>query len=264
VVLLQPSVAFRVHDEREDTAKPANRAGSNPQNGAVIDYFLKAVPTDKITLEILDAKGSPIRKFRSAEQPASSSSEHAGSPEETKHLPAVAGMNRFVWDLRLDPPAGVVGAVYMEGSHLRGATVLPGAYTVRLTTPQKTLSAPLEVKIEPTVTTSEADLEKQFDLAVKISDRVSQAHEIVNHIRYIHLQLVSLLERISGAPGSDAVVAAAKSLDQKMSVVEDALFQVHKTAEKDSFNYGGRLNDMFIALHEYVDQADTAPTEQTY
>jgi hypothetical protein len=154
--------------------------------------------------------------------------------------------------------------VYMEGSHLRGATVLPGAYTVRLTTPQKTLSAPLEVKIEPTVTTSEADLEKQFDLAVKISDRVSQAHEIVNHIRYIHLQLVSLLERISGAPGSDAVVAAAKSLDQKMSVVEDALFQVHKTAEKDSFNYGGRLNDMFIALHEYVDQADTAPTEQTY
>jgi photosystem II stability/assembly factor-like uncharacterized protein len=264
VVLLQPSVAFRVHDEREDSAKPANRAGANPQNGAAIDYFLKAVPTDKITLEILDAKGSPIRKFTSAQQPASGGSEHVGSPEGPKHLPAVAGMNRFVWDLRLDPPAGVVGAVYMEGSHLRGATVLPGAYTVRLTTQQKTLSAPVQVKIEPTVTTSEADLEKQFDLAVKISDRVSQAHEIVNHIRYIHLQLVSLLERISGAPGSDAVVAAAKSLDQKMSVVEDALFQVHKTAEKDSFNYGGRLNDMFIALHEYVDQADTAPTEQTY
>jgi hypothetical protein len=24
------------------------------------------------------------------------------------------------------------------------------------------------------------------------------------------------------------------------------------------------LNDMFIALHEYVEQADAAPTEQTY
>jgi hypothetical protein len=142
--------------------------------------------------------------------------------------------------------------------------VLPGAYTVRLTTPQKALSAPLQVKIEPTVTTSEADLEKQFDLAVKISDRVSQAHETVNHVRYIHLQLGSLVERISGAPGSDAIVATAKNLDQKMGVVEDALFQVHKTAEKDSFNYGGRLNDMFIALLEYVDQADAAPTEQTY
>jgi photosystem II stability/assembly factor-like uncharacterized protein len=264
VVLLQPSVAFRLHDEREGIAKAANRAGTNPPNGAAIDYFLKTAPTDKITLEILDAKGSLIRKFTSAKQPASSRSEHAVSPEEEAHLPAGAGMNRFVWDLRLDPPTGVVGAVYMEGSHLRGARVLPGAYTVRLTTPQKALSAPLQVKIEPTVTTSEADLEKQFDLAMKISDRVSQAHETVNHVRYIHLQLVSLVERISGAPGSDAIVATAKNLDQKMGVVEDALFQVHKTAEKDSFNYGGRLNDMFIALHEYVDQADAAPTEQTY
>ncbi|HWO37946.1 MAG TPA: hypothetical protein VNO32_54935, partial [Candidatus Acidoferrum sp.] len=264
VVLLQPGVAFRVHDEREGPTKATNRTGTNPQSGAAIDYILKTVPTEKITLEILDAKGSLIRKFTSAPQPAPSRSEHAVAPEEPVHLPAVAGMNRFVWDLRLDPPAGVVGAVYMEGSHLRGSTVLPGAYTVKLTTQQKTLSAPLQVKIEPTVTTSEADLEKQFDLGVKISDRVSQAHETVNHIRYIHSQLVSLLERISGAPGSDAVVAAVKNLDQKMSVVEDALFQVHKTAEKDSFNYGGRLNDMFIALQEYVDQADTAPTEQTY
>jgi len=39
-----------------------------------------------------------------------------------------------------------------------------------------------------------------------------------------------------------------------MGAVEDSLFQIHKSAEKDSFNYGGRLNDMFIALHDYVEQ----------
>ena len=266
VVLLQPSAAFRMHDEKEeDTPKAAKyRVGSNPKNGAAIDFILKSVPTGKITLEILDAKGSLIRKFTSAPRPVSTRTEDAGSSEEVVHLTTGAGMNRFVWDLRLDPPTGVVGAVYMEGSHLRGTTVPPGAYTVKLTTPEKTLSAPLQVKIEPTVTISEADLQKQFDLAIKISDRVSQAHEAVNHIRYIHSQLVSLLERISGVPGSDSLVATAKNLDQKMSAVEDALFQVHKTAEKDSFNYGGRLNDMFIALHEYVEQADAAPTEHTY
>lgn len=266
VVLLQPSAAFRMHDEKEeDTPKAAKyRAGSNPKNGAVIDFILKSVPTSKITLEILDAKGNLVRKFTSAPRPASTRNESVESSEEVVHLPADAGMNRFVWDLRLDPPTGVVGAVYMEGSHLRGTTVPPGAYIVRLTTQEKTLSAPLQVKIDPTVTTSEADLQKQFDLAMKISDRVSQTHEAVNHIRYIHLQLVSLLERISDVPGSDSIVAAAKNLDQKMGVVEDALFQVHKTAEKDSFNYGGRLNDMFIALHAYVEQADAGPTEHTY
>jgi len=56
-------------------------------------------------------------------------------------------------------------------------------------------------------------------------------------------------------------LTAAKNLDQKMGAVEDSLFQIHKSAEKDSFNYGGRLNDMFIALHGYVEQADAAPTE---
>jgi photosystem II stability/assembly factor-like uncharacterized protein len=264
VVLLRPDVAFRVHDQNEEVENAANRAGANPKNGAVIDYILKVVPTDKITLEILDAKGSLIRRFASEPRPSSSSTVHPRSPEEAAHLPADAGMNRFVWDLRLDPPAGVAGAVYMEGSHLQGTTVLPGTYTVRLIAQGKTLSAPLQVKLDPTVTTSEADLQKQFDLAMKISERISQTHETVNHIRYIHRQLLSLAERVSGAPGSDAIIAASRALDQKVGVVEDALFQVHKTAEKDSFNYGGRLNDMFIALHEYVEQADTAPTEQTY
>ena len=264
VVLLRPSVAFRVHDEREDAENVANRAGTNPPNGAVIDYILKTAPNDKITLEILDAKGGLIRKFASAPRSSSGPSDHPVSPEEAVHLSADSGMNRFVWDLRLDPPAGVAGAMYMEGSHLHGTTVLPGAYTVKLSTQWKTLSVPLQVKIDPTVTTSQADLQRQFDLAMKISDRISQAHETVNYVRYIHKELLSLIERISGAPGSDAIVAAAKNLDQKMGVVEDALFQVHKTAEKDSFNYGGRLNDMFIALHEYVEQADAAPTEQTY
>jgi photosystem II stability/assembly factor-like uncharacterized protein len=263
--ICKPRTAFRLREDREgDGGGAANRVGSNPPNGAIIDYFLKSAPSDKITLEILDTKGSVVRKFTSTSPGLPNADKHQPLAEEVVSLPAGAGMNRFVWNLHLDPSAGVPGAVYMEGSKLEGTTVLPGAYTVMLTAQGKVLTAPLQVKIDPAVTTSEADLQKQFDLAVKIRDRISQAHETVSHIRYIHGQLQSLEERISGAAESDAIVAAAKSLDQKMSAVEDALFQVHKTAEKDSFNYGGRLNDMFIALHEYVEQADTAPTNQTY
>jgi hypothetical protein len=265
VFIYNPRTAIRLKEDKEDGGSiAANRVGSNPPSGAMIDYFLKAAPTDQITVEILDTKGTVIRTFKSSSPPLSCADKHPPTAEDVVSLPACAGMNRFVWDLRLDPPAGVPGAVYMEGSKLQGTIVLPGTYTVRLTAQGKVQTAPLQVKMDPTVTTSEADLQKQFDLAVKIRDRISQAHETVSHIRNIHGQLQSLEERISGAPESDATVVAAKSLDQKMTAVEDALFQVHKTAEKDSFNYGGRLNDMFIALHEYVEQADTAPTEQTY
>ena len=150
----------------------------------------------------------------------------------------------------------------MEGSKLRGTKVVPGTYTVRLTVQKKVLTVPLQVKIDPAITASQADLQKEFDLALEIQERISQAHETVRQIRYLHGELQSLEERISGAPESDAMLIAAKNLDQKMGAVEDSLFQVHKTAEKDSFNYGGRLNDMFIALHDYVEQADAAPTAQ--
>ena len=265
VYICKPRPAFRLREDREGSGVGAvNRVGSNPPNGAIIDYFLKSAPTEGITLEILNTKGSVVRKFTSMSPTVPNAGKPKSLLEEVLNPPSGVGMNRFVWNLRLDPPSGVPGAVYMEGSKLEGTTVVPGTYTVRLAAHGKIVTAPLQVKIDPGITTSEADLQKQFDLAVKILDRISQAHQTVSHIRYIHGQLQSLQERISGATGSDAIVAAAKSLDQQMSAVEDALFQVHKTAEKDSFNYGGRLNDMFIALHEYVEQADTAPTEQTY
>ena len=263
--LYPPAQAFRLPQPTEEVPRSAaTRAGSNPPNGAIIDYFLKSPASERITLEILDTKNRVVRKFTSAAPGTPNPEQPRPSGEEVVTLPAAAGLNRFVWNLRLDPPTGVQGAVYMEGSKLRGTAVVPGTYTVRLTAQKKVLTAPLEVKIDPAIVASEADLQKQFDLAVEIQGRISQTHETVREIRHMHGELQSLRERISGAADADVIVTAAKNLDQKLAAVEDAVFQVHKTAEKDSFNYGGRLNDMFIALHEYVEQADAAPTEQMH
>ncbi len=239
-------------------------AGSNPPAGAIIDYYLKSVPTDKISLEILDATGTVIRKFTGSPKPDVNAPGRRRTEGETPALPVAAGLNRFVWDLRLDPPLGVPGAIYQEGSRLEGVFVVAGTYTLKLTVNGKDLNAPLQVKIDPGVTVTQEDLQKQFDLAKKISDRVSQAHHTVNSIRAMHTELQALQTRISGAPGTEDVRSEAKTLDQKMSAVEDALFQINKTAEKDSFNYGGRLNDMLIALEAAVERADAAPTKQTY
>lgn len=263
VFLFTPRTTFRTKDEHEDSdAELTIPAGTNPPNGAIIDYFLKTAPKDKIMLEILDAKGTSIRKFTSGQTVGSLDAKDA--ERKDVNLPASAGLNRFEWNLQLEPPTGLPRAIYMEGAKLAGTTVIPGRYTIKLTAMGKSLSEPLQVNIDPTITTSQSDLEKQFELAVKISDRISQTHETVSHIRYIRAQLQSLQDRLSGAPQSEQVLSSARNIGEKISNVEDALIQVHKTAEKDSFNYGGRLNDMFIALHEYVEQADVAPTAATY
>ena len=98
-------------------------------------------------------RGNLVRKFTGSPK---SRCQHIGKrrrPEgEAPALPVAAGLNRFVWDLRLDPPVGVPGAIYQEGSHLEGVFVVPGTYTLKLSVDGKQLKAPLEVKIGPDVT----------------------------------------------------------------------------------------------------------------
>ena len=179
-------------------------------------------------------------------------------------LPVSSGLNRFIWDLRLNPPTGVPGAVYQEGSRLQGVLVVPGEYTVKLDVDGETQTVPLRVELNPGVKTSSADLQQQFDLATKISDRISETHETVNSMRELRKQIEALEDRNLAVQDREQILSAAKAVDQTALAVETALFQVQKTAEKDSFNYGGRLNDMFIGLEAAVERADTAPTQQMY
>jgi hypothetical protein len=72
-------------------------------------------------------------------------------------LSAAAGMHRWVWDFRPDPPAGGGrgrgGRGGGGGGGGRGgpAAVATGAYSVRLTANGKTLTQPLVLKPDPRV-----------------------------------------------------------------------------------------------------------------
>ena len=74
-------------------------------------------------------------------------------PDDDKPKPELelkAGLNRFVWDLRYEGAPRVPDYYlyeYETGSH--GPLALPGQYTVRLTVDGKTLTQPLEVKLDP-------------------------------------------------------------------------------------------------------------------
>ena len=125
--------------------------GDNPPKGAILYYYLKTKPAEKeeITIEILDAQGKRVRKLSNQKE-----SKQEQPPEWPDHekpvslLPADAGMNRFAWDFRYDPPAQIPGAFYV-GEPPRGPLVIPGTYQVKLTVKGKTQTAPLEVKLDP-------------------------------------------------------------------------------------------------------------------
>ena len=157
--LFKPSDAFILPPSTDDgtpTQKDEPEA-ENPPNGAIIDYYLKAA-SGPVTIEILNASGATVRRFSSADQvqavdPATLAVnavwQRAQDPPS-----AAAGMHRFVWDLRPEPPAGGRGRGGRGGGGGGGGRggfppVAPGAFSVKLTVNGQSFTQPITVKTDP-------------------------------------------------------------------------------------------------------------------
>ena len=193
--LLPPAPAYRLAgNQNRDTPLPVDEPRAlNPPAGAVIDYVLGAAPRGPVTLEIADARGQVVRRFRSDETPVRPPSNRYFSEEweqPLEPLPARAGHNRFVWNLRLPRPraldyeytsAAVPGADTPQVP--QGMFVPPGKYTVRLTVDGRASTQPLEVRLDPRSDAAPADLEALrafYDEVVRTLERVTDAQERVN------------------------------------------------------------------------------------
>jgi photosystem II stability/assembly factor-like uncharacterized protein len=218
-----------------------------------------------ITLEILDQKGQVVRKYPPKPQPGDEGGDEEGfgfRPQE-RGLPTEAGLNRFVWDLLYEGATRVPRSPLWAGT-TDGPEALPGSYQVRLTVNGKPYTAPLEIVRDPRLKVTQQDLEKQFDLLLKIRERVTQAHETVNQIREIRGQITALNQRLENQPQAKAVADGGKQLDKKITEVEEVLIQTKARSGQDVLNYPIRLNNYLVALGGVVDSADSAPTQASY
>jgi photosystem II stability/assembly factor-like uncharacterized protein len=179
--LFEPRVAYR-----HRYAASARRADwpEYPPAGARIDYWLKE-PADAVSLTIADGTGRVVRTITS-DAPPSGASEGQGMRGARRggaaatRLPARVGGNRVVWDLR---HAGSPGGG-------EGPLVAPGRFEVRITVSRRggttTLSAPLEVRVDPRVAAAgvtQADLEEQADLLVRLRDAIGESRQLSGKLR---------------------------------------------------------------------------------
>jgi photosystem II stability/assembly factor-like uncharacterized protein len=259
LLLYQPQTALRLHYPTEfDRRQPV---GDNPPPGAMIDYYLKTKPADEITIDILDSKGKLVRHLSSKEKKENEQPpEWPDRVERTKTIPANEGMNRFAWDLRYDDPVQIPGAFY-SGEGPRGPLALPGDYQVKLTVAGKSQTAPLKLVIDPRTKGAEADLQKQFDLAVQVNDRISQLHQAVNEIREAKTQIKNLRDKYEGAERLKAALAAAEDLEKRASEVEEKLIQVNMKGSEANLAFPNMLNERLDTFSHAIDSGDKAPTQ---
>jgi len=269
VHLYTPPLTYRA---RMGHANPRGRpVGENPPDGAMLSYYLKSAPQEKeeVTLEILDAQGKPVRKYTSREKHESEPPPEWPEQEKPQvRLPAEAGMNRFAWDLRYEGATRIPGYSTGEDDGLRGPLALPGKYTVRLAAAGKTVEAPLEIRLDPRVTTSQADLEKQLELRRRIQMRLTQISDTVNQIRDLRVQLTALRKRLA-EPGAasasrSSLVSAAEELEKKITPIEEELIEVKLKSSQDSLRYPLKVDGKLSQLASFVEGADAAPTQQSY
>jgi photosystem II stability/assembly factor-like uncharacterized protein len=268
VYLYTPGPAYRIQAGAAGERHPSKLTGQNPPAGAVIYYFLKDAPKTGTTpgtetkLEILNASGKVIRKYSSAEiEPL----EEPLDPDEKKpekEIKPDAGLNRFVWDLRYEEAHRVPGYYLWEyGAGARGPVAAPGQYQVRLTVGSESQIAPLELKLDPRVKVSPADLSQQFTLLTQIHEELNRVYDAVNQIQDVRSQVTGLKRRLPENASTKPIASSADDLEKKLVAVRDQLINLTISANEDSLAYPPQIDGKLAYLAMDVGSADAAPTE---
>src|SRR5205807_5261136 len=224
----QPSTSELTVFKPEDALRGLDRA-------LAVDYMLKS-PAQKVTIEFLDGQGRVIRSFSGtaadAERPAGPPSpEEFFRPRDPKP-PVAAGLHRVNWDLRYSNATDFPGLI-MWAASTRGPIAPPGNYQVRVVADGETETRAFAIRRESHVLkdVSDQDLQEEFDLAMKVRDKSSQANEAVLLVRGIKPQIKDRKAKLD--PKNAAVAKALEQFESALSAIEGEIYQVRLQSSQD-------------------------------
>jgi len=232
-----------------------------------VDYYLKQ-PAQKVTMAFLDAQGKAIRTFTGtpadAERKPPSPGDDDGPRRPPEPHPAVsAGLHRLTWDMRYPGATDFPGLVMWAASS-RGPLAPPGTYQVRVTADAETATQSFAIAREPHLLkdVSDQDLQEEFDLAMRVRDKSSQANEAVLLVRGIKAQIDDRKKKLDAK--SAPVAKALDDFAAALSAIEGEIYQVKLQSSQDPLNFPIKLNNKIAALQGVIESADVRPTEQAY
>ncbi|MEM8964185.1 MAG: glycosyl hydrolase [Acidobacteriota bacterium] len=231
-------------------------SGANPPYGAVIHYWLKNAPEgeDAPTLEltILDQAGNEIRTFSSAKD----------EEGEDEILPTEAGMNRFVWNLRGEAPEDFDGMILWSSGGMQPPLMLPGVYRAKLSLGEEsTQMVDFEVLPDPRLEVSAEDLAAQAAFIAEGSALLSETHRAIGQIRAFRAQLEAIKKRAGDDSTFAELITDADAIDEKLTAVEEALYQTKNRSRQDPLNFPIRLNDKLSSVVGAASIGSYRPTD---
>ncbi|HKJ03507.1 MAG TPA: hypothetical protein VJ997_13660 [Longimicrobiales bacterium] len=204
---------------------------------AHVDLLLRA-PARAVTVEILKGDGTPVRTL-------------------VEEQPLDAGAHRLSWDLRYTGATVFENLILEGGDPSRGPLAAPGTYRVRVTVDGAAQTRRFDLLKDPRlVDVTDANLEEQLHLALRIRDATSAANEGVLRIRFLRAGIEARLAGTDNAGFKEAAGAVLADL----AAVEGELYQVRNRSPKDKIAYPIKLNDRLTGLRSILESGDERPT----
>jgi photosystem II stability/assembly factor-like uncharacterized protein len=266
---LEQGVMETAGDTKLVAPRPAYRIVRGER--ALLHYWLAAPPTRPVEFEILDAKGALVRKLS------------AGAGH--------AGLNRFSWDLRYEPPRTVaLRTTPPENPHIWdaprfqkaetrpithwglaeaevGPIAAPGSYIVKMTVDGRSFTQPLEILKTPDSHGSDTDLQSSVRLQLKVRDDIDTVSDMTNQIEWMRRQLE---DQRKTAADQDKLRKAMQAIDLKLQEVEYKMITRADALSDDKyFQTAYKLYQNFIWLNgeigtgagDVAGSGDWGPTE---
>ncbi len=206
-----------------------------------------------IQITILDELGKEIKVF--AVNPNLANNE--------EKMEVKTGLNRVIWDLRLDSLKYLEGSVFSLAS-TKGIKVPIGKYFARLSVSGAGLSKEFEIKIPSGWKQTKEDFKAQFDLASKVKDSFNQSHKTIGEIRFYKQQLNYWLSMLKNFPDQIELKNMCDDLLKKLVNLEEKLIQTKSESPQDPINYPPRIDDQLAYLYSVVNETDNRPNEGAY
>ncbi|RMF62450.1 MAG: glycosyl hydrolase, partial [Calditrichaeota bacterium] len=245
--LFQPRPTYRL---RGSVAEHPVNAGKNAPNGVLFRYTFKTQPdSNAVVLKILEQSGQLIKSYKPK------------AKEKRDRLPIKPGMNRFVWNMRY-PDAEKFPKMILWGGGTAGPKAVPGTYEARLVVGKDSVTTSFEIRKDPRVSATLADLQAQFDFLISVRDKLSETHVAIKQIREIRKQVNEIIAKAKGKHGGTEIEKNGKALVDHITKIERALYQTKNQSRQDPLNFPIKLNNRLSALASVVSAGDFRPTAQ--
>ncbi|MDX1393935.1 MAG: sialidase [Gemmatimonadota bacterium] len=260
-VLFAPRPAYRFRNRASAMSQPDDPvAGTNPDYGATINYWLPEDTDETVEIAILDASGETVTTL--------------GGDSD-------AGLHRRMWNLRGEPTTGARLRTRpderpdfeMPESGWRSLPVggrvsilhPPGRYTVRLTVGDVVREQPLDVLPDPASEGRESDIAAQLEIARAAYGLVDDAARLIDEIEGIREQLEGLESRLAGGKmaNGEALATATADVHALLREIESELFDLRHTGDgQDNLRWRWLLYERLTTFARRLTSSDDRPTDQ--